>query len=108
MKESWIPGHKLEFTSSLTIKPKQQHVCILALYRERRERRGRGRRRLHSEENSEMQQQPTAWSRGRTSLCSQKSLSLSPLFKTKSVSDRLVIVRFDMNSINSAPSPPTA
>lgn len=77
------------------------------IYQVHRALHGRDRHQLHSEESSEMQQLPTVLSLGHIVLYSQKSLSLSPLMKTKQSQTRSASYILGVEDKHSTLSPPT-
>lgn len=63
----------------------QHQANICEVYQEHTKPHSRGTHQLHNEGSSGTLQQPTVWSLGHISLCSQRSSSLSPLLKPKNV-----------------------
>lgn len=61
----------------------QHQATICEIYQEHTKPHSRGTHQLHNEGSSGTLQQPTVWSLGHISLCSQRSSSLSPLLKPK-------------------------
>lgn len=63
----------------------QHQATICEIYQEHTKPHSRGTHQLHNEGSSGMLQQPTVWSLGHISLCSQRSSSPSLLLKPKNL-----------------------